>query len=107
MTYKPKPSDFYTTEDIIRRHSGYFFSKDTMRFFRSRVLWQVFAGTKEVYFVTSEQFQSSTGYRAPRKYTVRAYNPETDDIRTVQPFNDLTRSRALRIARDLAETVQA
>jgi hypothetical protein len=82
----------------------HFFDSSTMQFFRSRVLSQTFEGKDAVYFVTSEQFMGSE-YTAPRKYTVRAFNPETADIRTVKPFNELTRYRALRIARDLAEIV--
>lgn len=96
---------FYSTQDIIRQHKGHYFEAGTMRFFRSRVLSDCFEGKTEVYFVTSEQFRGSDGVCAPRKYTVRAYNPETDNIRTVPPFNQLTRYRALRIAKDLAETV--
>ena len=99
--YRPKPSEFYSSNDIIRAHNGHFFDADTLRFFRSRILSQVFAGESEVYFVTSEQFRG-TGYSSPRAFTVRAYNPETDSIRTVPPFNQLTRGKALRIARDLA-----
>jgi hypothetical protein len=97
------PKEFTTIEDVIRHHRGHYFDKNTMRFFRSRVLPYVFPGAREVYFVTSEQFVPSTGIPEPRRYTVRAYNPETDDIRTVNPFNAMSRSRALRIARDLAE----
>lgn len=100
------PKDFTSTEDIIRYHRGHYFDKDTMRFFRSRVLSPAFPGRDEVYFVTSEQFVSySTGTIKPRMYTVRAFNPVTDNIRTVQPFNELSRYKALRIARELAETV--
>lgn len=99
------PMDFSTTNDIIRYHRGHFFDRDTMRFFRSRVLWQAFPGKTEVYFVTSEQFVGSDGYKADRMYTVRAFNPATDDIRTVNPFNKLSRYKALRVAKDLAETV--
>jgi membrane protease subunit (stomatin/prohibitin family) len=98
--------EFRTTQDIINAHKGHYFDADTMRFFKSRVLWQVFPGKDEVYFVTSERntgILSGTNY--PRKYTVRAYNPETDNIRTVPPFNELSKYKALRIARDLAETV--
>ena len=79
----------------------HFFDSSTMRFFRSRVLSQTFEAKDAVYFVTSEQFVGSE-YTAPRKYTVRSFNPESGDIRTVQPFNELTCSNALRIARDLA-----
>jgi len=97
---------FYSTQDIIRVHKGHYFEPGTMRFFRSRVLSYAFDGKTEVYFVTSEQFVGSTMTK-PRRYTVRAYNPITDDIRTVPPFNELSRYRALRIARELAETVEA
>src|SRR6266581_2767250 len=94
--------------DRIKRandeHDFDFFDSSTMQFFRSRVLSQTFEGKGDVYFVTSEQFVGSE-YTAPRKYTVRAFNPESGDVRTVQPFNELTRNRALRIARDLAQTV--
>jgi hypothetical protein len=100
-----QPHEFHTTQDIIRVHKGHYFERGTMRFFRSRVLWQVFPGQTEVYFVTSERFVGSDGRGKPRYYTVRAYNPVTDDIRTVPPFNELTRGKALRIARDLAQTV--
>src|SRR5258708_36718413 len=85
-------SGFSTTQDIIRRHRGHYFDPSTMRFFRSRVLWQVFCGKDEVYFVTSERFVGSDGYGKPRYYTVRAYNPETDDIHTFPPFIELQRS---------------
>jgi len=87
-----------------RERGFHFFDLSTMRFFRSRVLSQTFEGNNAVYFVTSEQFVGSE-YTAPRKYTVRSFNPESGDIRTVKPFNELTCSKALRIARDLAQTV--
>ena len=101
----PKPQEFTSIDDVIRYHRGHYFDKETMRFFRSRVLSQVFPGKEEVYFVTSEQFVGSNGIPAPRMFTVRAFNPETDNIRTVEPFNKLTRYKALRVARELAETV--
>lgn len=98
--------DFTSIQDVIRYHRGHYFDKSSMRFFRSRVCEQVFPGETEVYFVTSEQFVGSNGVANPRKFTVRAYNLVTDNIRTVQPFNELTRFKALRIARNLAETVK-
>ena len=85
-----------------RERGFHFFDSSTMRFFRSRVMAQTFEGKHAVYFVTSEQFVGSE-YTAPRKYSVRSFNPESEDIRTVQPFNELTCSKALRIARDLAQ----
>jgi hypothetical protein len=83
----------------------HYFEPGTMQFFRSRALSATFAGERDIYFVTSEQFVGSDGHKNPRRYTVRAFNPETADICTVKPFNELTRYRALRIARDLAQTV--
>lgn len=103
----PAPTDFQSTRDIIRYHRGHYFDKDTMRFFDSRVLLDVYPGKHEVYFVTSERFKDSVGIKFPRAYTVRAFNPSTDAVRTVPPFNKLTRSRALRIARNLADEVKA
>jgi len=91
-------------QEANAEHGFHFFDSSTKRFFRSRVLSATFPGERDVYFVTSEQFVGSE-YIAPRKYTVRAFNTETADIRTVKPFNELTRYRALRIARDLAQTV--
>jgi hypothetical protein len=87
---------FKIAKDIIQQHRGYFFDKETMKFFRSRVLLPVFVGNKEVYFVTSEKIEPS-----PRTYTVRAYNPTTDSIRTVS-VNRLTRHEAMTTARNLA-----
>ncbi len=96
--------DIAKIKQTNQEHGFHFFDSSTMRFFRSRVLSQTFEGKDTVYFVTSEQFVGSE-YTAPRKYTVRRFNPESGDVRTVQPFNELTRNRALRIARDLAQTV--
>lgn len=93
-------------QQINCRKGFYFFSPDTMRFFRSRVLSQTFPSPHGVYFVTSEQFVGSDGHKAPRRFTVRAFNPESGDIHTVQPFNSLARSKALRIASKLAEEMR-
>jgi hypothetical protein len=50
----------------------HFFSKDTMRFFRSRTDAVVYSGADGWYFVTSEQFETFEPYRLDaRKYTVR------------------------------------
>lgn len=100
-----KPTDFQSTADIRRVHRGHYFDASTMRFFRSRVLLSAFPGKTEVYFVTSEQFVGSSSIPAPRMYTVRAFNPDTDNIRTVAPFNNLSRFKALRTARELARDI--
>lgn len=74
---------FYTTDDIIRSHKGHFFSPDTMRFFRSRVLSYLYCGKRNVYFVTSEKkcFDDFT-----RVFNVRRYNPNEDSFETLESF---------------------
>lgn len=80
---------------------SHYFDRSTMRFFRSRVLPTVFHGPGGCYFVTSEQFTSSTT-TAPRRYTVRKFDVQTANIDTVGQFNTLTRYQALKQARELA-----
>ena len=65
----------------------HWFSRDTMRFFKSRVGTRVYKGK---YFISSEQFEcfgsSGHGYHIePRKYTVRIAN-EDGSIDTVGEF---------------------
>jgi hypothetical protein len=58
----------------IITESGYFFTKDTMRFFSSRIVWDSLTQIEsDTYaFITSEE--SDSGARA---YTVRLWNPDT------------------------------
>ena len=82
---------------------GYhFFDAATMRFFRSRVSDTVYQGPGGIYFVTSEQFVSSSGDKACRSYTIRQFNPETGDIKTAGEFNKLTRHSAHKTAAELS-----
>ncbi len=86
--------------------AGYFFfSPDTLRFFRSRIGDSVYQGVGGAFFVTSEQFVSSDGQRKPRRYTVRAFNPATGDCSTADgcEFNKLTRGAAIRLAQKMAQ----
>ena len=55
----------------------YFFSKSSMRFFKSRTCPEVFAAPDGWYFVSSEQFEND-----PRRYTVRIMreNGQIDDL---------------------------
>lgn len=91
------------TADDVRRTAGHvgshFFSPDTMRFFRSRLL-NVFRaldddGTRGL-FVTSERFDHTT----PREYRVRLYRltPGAFDVDTVGTF--ATRSQAETFVRN-------
>jgi len=79
----------------------FWFSPDTLRFFRSRIGSTVYEGPGGVYFVSSEQF----GFNGtqPRRYTVRQFFPADARIGTVGPFNELSRAvantRAAKLAR--------
>lgn len=72
-----------------RNHGGYFFSPDSMRFFRSRVSEKVHQGPGGIYFVTSEQFDD----RSPRLYTVRCFDPTSRGIDTAGGFQAHATSR--------------
>jgi len=87
----------YSTNSIEVRHKGHWFSADTKRFFKSRVLIDAFPSANgKVYFVSSE----ATGFNtSQRGYTVRAYNLKEDSIETVGEFNGYeTKTQALSAA---------
>ena len=89
----------YDSSDIIRKHTGNFFSKDAMRFFNSRVLSEVFVSPKSAYFVTSEKFDS----KSERLYSVRKLNLNNFHIETMGPFQRYSsRTKALSEALNLA-----
>ena len=88
-------------EDEVRsrsdRKGGYFFDKDSMRFFSSRVselMWQKGGSndpsykTKDIYFITSE---ADRGYikhsGSTRAFTIRKANAD-GDIKTVSEFQE-------------------
>lgn len=65
-----------------KAHGYYWFEKDTMRFFRSRVSNAVYGGR---YFISSEQFD----YESPRLYTIReAY--DDGGIHDASEFQEFT-----------------
>lgn len=87
----------WTINDIqtaMRQNGSHWFDPDTMRFFKSRVLSTVYQGSGGIYFVTSECGPS--GHRA---YSVRKFTPETFDISTVGEFNEMTKARAVGLAK--------
>lgn len=90
---------YYSTNDIEREALGHFFSKDAMRFFKSRVLETVYQGQGGVYFVTSEKGPSLD---SKRSYTVRQYHTDTRSVSTAGDFNQLTKGKAQRLAAKLA-----
>ena len=84
-----------------KKSGSFFFSKDTMKFFDSRVETK---GNliKNKYFITSEQFHGTEGSQ-PRKYTIRQFdvkNPK--NIETVGSFNTVkSLGEAIKIAKSL------
>ena len=83
--YEFDPSRYYSMNDIkrINKNTGhFFFEKDTLRFFRSRVSDSVYQGPGGVFFVTSEQ-NHGFGGNYPRLYSVRTFNPLTGDCESV------------------------
>ena len=95
-----------------RNPGGYWFEPDTMRFFKTRMGSEFYAGTPNpdgpfeplggdwercpMVFVTSEKPP-----HGPRAYSVR-WLDSGGDISTVGPFCVWTRSVANRVARDIA-----
>ena len=88
----------WNMSDIESRVSQWF-SKDTLRFFQSRILHSSFTyvSDTEVYFISSERFDTQ-----PRYYTVRRF--DGDSINTVGEFNKMSKCAAQRL---LASTVAA
>ena len=80
----------------------HFFDPEALRFFRSKVLSQVYEGPGGIFFVTSEQFVGSDGIPAKRAYTVRRFNPADADMTTMGGFNQRTLYQAVRLAKQLA-----
>jgi len=95
-----KKHNIYTIQDIKNNDKSYFFSPSTMRFFKSKVINEVFCSKKLCYFVTSE---SKSFYDLTRAFTVRSFNPKTKEIRTISdPFTETSRTVALNTALNLA-----
>ncbi len=88
----------YDIELRNRQKGFHWFDPSSKRFFRSRYGQAVYHGPGGIYFVSSEQFVSSTGKTSERAFTVRSFNPETGDVRSVGEFNVLTRTRAKTLA---------
>lgn len=74
---------------------GNWFSRDTMRFFKSRVLEGVYGGR---YFVTSERYSMDH----PRLYTVR----RADDDGSIATVGGFQRWRTAALARAAAKRIE-
>ena len=84
----------------IISESGYYFTKEAMRYFGSRVAWDTLTGiTQELYgFVTSEQDQNPYGQSAwegQRRYTVHGWTKEYG----VLPLSEFGEFETLKQAR--------
>jgi hypothetical protein len=99
-TIKPNHmlTNIYSVNDIKSMHRSHFFSPDTMRFFKSRLIQNVFPTNKgSVYFVTSE----SAGFRdTTRVFNVRSYMIKYDYMETIVTLS--SRTTALSTALNLA-----
>ncbi len=100
MTMTTKTYTITEIKAINVAKGQHFFERSTMRFFNSKVERGVYQGPGGIYFVTSEQFVGSDGHRAPRKYTVRVFDPETGGCSTVGRFNEI---RWIEDAREMAK----
>jgi hypothetical protein len=91
-------------------YDRHWFDADTTRYFRTRYPeggYTTACGTR-TFFVTSER--RPNGPRAytvrvliaPEAYDAKAFPQPAWEVETVEPFNELTRSMANRMARDLA-----
>jgi hypothetical protein len=78
----------YTMADIRAANAAaglFFFSRDTMRYFRSRVEGGPYCGPGGVFFLTSEQ--CGPHGRDGRSFTVRQFHPDTGRVTTARDGN--------------------
>lgn len=94
-------------KDANAKAGQYYFSPDTMRFFRGRVMSEVFPLSDGALFVTSEQFEGMDGTRAARRYTIRrAY--DNGVITTLDGFQAYaSRNGALKAAKKAAASIKS
>lgn len=89
----------YHIDDVKSKSKGFFFNKDSMKFFSSRLVDEVFPSNKEVFFVTSEKFD----HKSPRLFTVRVLDLGSGSIITVGEFQGYeTKTQALTAALNCA-----
>lgn len=94
----------YNTQEVWKKiitESAYFFTRDAMKFFGSRVLWETLTKSPNgYYFITSEQHSNPYfGISEPRRYTLREWTEEngTDTVGDFQEFTNIDQAkRALK-----------
>jgi len=98
---KIRTKNVYDIDGLKRAHAetgGYFFSKDTMRFFASRVLEGIYRVGDHLLFCTSEK----SGFNDPtREYSVRTMSPEGRILPGKETYD--TAYQAKKAARAYAE----
>ena len=102
--FTPAPdAQFFTISDIREasiRAGSHWFDRSTLRFFRSRMLPEVYNGPGGIFFISSEQYSDETA----RLYTVRQFHPKDADITTVGDFNKLSKYQARKLAAECAKS---
>jgi hypothetical protein len=77
-------------KELNKSIGNYWFSPDSMRFFKSRILdWDIITG----YFITSEKGPSNV-----RRYSIRRANFETGTVSTVSEFQEYPTLQRARTA---------
>ena len=66
------------------RAGWYFFSPETIKFFRSKTLPYVYQGEGGIYFVTSESPDGFFGGSGSTFFSVREFYPDTGRVETVK-----------------------
>jgi len=90
-----KMTNFKTIAELkqTNKNNGmYFFSKDTMKFFNSKIEFKLINKNNKQYFITSERYYKDD----PKLYTVRMVTDEKASIQTVsefQEFNTIEKAR--------------
>ena len=79
----------------------FFFSRDTMRFFDSKLSPYAYKKGNYAYFISSEQFHAPETeyhptYSAPRKYTIRKMNLKSGDVTGVGEFQEFSSNEEAR-----------
>lgn len=84
--------------DSVRSSGSHWFDPAAMQSFRTHLLSDVYHGPGGIYFVTSEQLPHE-----PRACAVRQFIPPAE-IETIGEVAEMSRGRAKRLARRLADT---
>lgn len=74
-----------------REHGFHYFSRDTMRFFSSRVSDRAYKVGDKAYFITSEKHRLTANN--PRKWTIRVIDLITGKVNTVGRFQEFNSHR--------------